>query len=279
MAENKDNLTFWDHIEELRWHLLRSAAAILIGAVLAFVFKSIVFDLILFGPIQTDFITYRGLCWLSETFGLGDSLCITEIPFTVINLDMAGQFTAHINISIMVGLILAFPYVMYEVWKFISPGLYDNERSASTYMVLSTSSLFLLGVLFGYYLLCPFSVNFLGGYRVSELIASQINLGSYVSTVTMVCLASALLFELPVFVFVLSKLGILTPEVLKKYRKHSVVGIVFVAAIITPPDITSQVVISIPVLFLYEIGIVISRRVQKQLLEQKQKELEDISYK
>jgi sec-independent protein translocase protein TatC len=258
-ASQGSEMSFLDHLEVLRWHLMRSAIAVLVLAIAAFVNKDIIFDLIILGPKSPDFWTYRFLCDVSKMVKLDDSLCIREIPFNLINIDMAGQFTTHIMISVVAGIVVAFPYIAWEMWRFIEPGLYDKERKYSRGLVFSVSFLFGLGVLFGYYFVAPLSVNFLGSYRVSATVYNEISLMSYISTITTIVLASGLVFELPVLVFFLTKIGLLTPEFMKKYRKHSIVAILLLAAIITPPDISSQVMVSIPILILYEISIHISR--------------------
>lgn len=251
-------MSFLEHLEVLRWHLVRAVASIFIFGIIAFVSKSFIFDTVLLGPKSGDFWTYRMLCDLSERFGLSDLLCITEIPFELINISMAGQFTTHIIVSIITGFIVSFPYVVFELWRFIRPGLYEGERKYATGMVFYTSLLFILGVMFGYYIIAPLSVNFLGSYRVSELVVNQIDLNSYFSTIATLVLASGLVFELPVLIYFLTKIGVVTPESLRQYRKHAVVGVLILAAVITPPDVTSQVLVFFPLMFLYEISILVS---------------------
>jgi sec-independent protein translocase protein TatC len=251
-------MSFLDHLEELRWHLVRSVIAIMAFAILAFLNKSIVFDKIILAPKNSDFWTYRLFCSINE------ALCIKEIPFTLLNIDMAGQFTTHLMISFFVGLIIAFPYVCWELWKFIEPALYPEERKYSKGLVAAISFLFFTGVAFGYFFVAPLSVNFLGSYRVSEEVVNQINLLSYIRTVSTITLATGFIFELPIMVFFLTKIGIVTPGFMRTYRKHSIVGILVLSAIITPPDISSQILVSIPLVILYEISIYISAAVIKK---------------
>lgn len=251
-------MSFLEHLEVLRWHLVRAVSSIFIFAIGAFVFKSFIFDTILLGPKSGDFWTYRMLCKLSDKFGLSDLLCITEIPFELINISMAGQFTTHIVVSIIAGFIISFPYIVFEIWRFIKPGLYDTERKHATGMVFYTSVLFILGVLFGYYIIAPLSVNFLGSYRVSDLIVNQIDLNSYFSTIATLVLASGVVFELPVLMYFLTKIGVVTPDSLRQYRKHAVVGVLILAAVITPPDVSSQILVFFPLMFLYEVSILVS---------------------
>lgn len=251
-------MSFLEHLEVLRWHLVRAVSSVFIFGIVAFIAKSFIFDTILLGPKKPDFLTYRLLCQASEKFGLSDLLCIGEIPFELINISMAGQFTTHIVVSIIAGFIVSFPYIVYEFWRFIKPGLYKTERQYATGMVFYTSFLFVTGVLFGYFIIAPLSVNFLGSYRVSELVINQIDLNSYFSTIATLVLASGMVFELPVFIYFLTKIGVVTPESLRQYRRHAVVGVLILAAIITPPDVSSQVLVFFPLMLLYEISIWVS---------------------
>ncbi len=251
-------MSFLEHLEVLRWHLIRSVSAIFIVAIAAFIAKGFVFDTVLLGPKKPEFWTYRMLCRLAEKFNLSDLLCITEIPFELINISMAGQFSTHIFVSIVAGLVVAFPYVMFELWRFIKPGLYKSERKYATGMVFYTSVLFVMGVLFGYYVIAPLSVNFLGSYRVSETVMNQIDLNSYFSTIATLVLASGAVFELPVLIYFLTKIGVVTPDLLRQYRRHAVVGILILAAVITPPDVSSQILVFFPLMVLYEISIWVS---------------------
>lgn len=256
-------MTFLEHIEALRWHIIRSMIAIVIIGIVAFVNKRILFDYVILAPKNLDFASYQFLCWLSVKMNMGEALCLTEIPFKIINLDMAGQFLTHIKVSFIMGFIVAFPYVFWEFWRFIKPALYEKERTHTRGLILITSLLFTFGVLFGYFVITPFSVNFLGSYHVSEEVANTINLGSYISVIAMISLAAGIIFELPMIIYFLSKLGLMTPEIMRKYRKHAIILILILSAIITPPDVTSQIIISLPVLLLYEISIGISRRVNR----------------
>ncbi len=264
MAKDKDNLSFFEHLEELRWHIIRSLAAILVVAIVAFVNKSFLFDVVIFGPTHTSFLSYRVLCWLGETLNVKGQFCLQEIPFKIINLDMAGQFVTHIKISFIAGLIIASPYVFWEIWRFVKPGLYEREIHAARGLVGICAALFITGILFGYFVIVPFSVNFLGSYHVSASVENTINLGSYITVISMISLAAGLIFELPIFVYFLSKIGLITPEFMKRYRKHAIVVTLVVAAVLTPPDVTSQVLIALPILLLYEISISVSRRVNQK---------------
>lgn len=256
-------MSFLDHLEELRWHLVRSSAAVMVVAIAAFAAKSFLFGTIIFGPKSPDFITYQLICSLSQSVG-GNTFCFTEMPFEIINTDMAGQFSTHIWVSLVAGIILAFPYIVFEMWRFIRPGLHEAERKNGGVVIIFTGLLFSLGVLFGYYLITPLSVQFFGTYNVSEEVENTIRLGSYISSVTTITLSSGLLFELPMLVYFFSAIGLLTPDWMRRYRRHAVVVVLVIAAIITPPDVLSQILVTVPVMILYEISISVSSRVNKR---------------
>lgn len=261
---DKAEMSFLDHLEVLRWHLVRSAIAVLLFMSLAFVFKGFVFDKIILAPQSSDFLTYRLFCDLSHWLDLGDKLCFEDISFSLINIAMSGQFTTHILVSAIAGFILAFPYILIEVWRFISPGLKKSERRSAMALVFWGTVLFMSGVLFGYYIIAPLSVQFLGNYTVSSAVSNSISLNSYISTLTSIVIACAIVFQLPIIVYFLSKIGIITPELMKTYRRHSIVIVLILSAIITPPDITSQILVAIPLVFLYELSIFISRMVVRK---------------
>lgn len=257
-------MPFFDHLEVLRWHLIRSIAAILVFTIIAFLSKGFIFDTLLFGPKQADFWTYRTLCWLSEQLGLGGSLCLRPVGFEVINIDMAGQFTSHIQVSLVTGLVAAFPYFLWEMWRFIEPALHETEQKYTKFIVFFSSILFFMGVLFGYYLMVPFSMNFLVDYQTSQFIANKVTLASYISFLITLVLSSGLVFEMPIAVYFLSKVGLLSPADMRSYRRHALLAIVFVAAIITPPDVMSQMLVTIPMYVLYEASIFVSLLVQRR---------------
>ncbi len=262
-GEGEGEMTFLQHLEELRWHLIRAFIAVVAGAIVAFVFKDIIFDHIILAPNNPDFITNRLLCQLAELVKV-PVLCINQNPIELISIKMAGQFTTHINISLIAGLILAFPYVFWEFWSFFKPALYEKEARYARGAVFSASLLFMLGIMFGYFVITPLSINFLGSYRVSDLVHNQINISSYIGSVTSVALAAGLTFELPIVAFFLTRIGVITPEFMRKYRKHSIVVIIVIAAVITPPDVFSQILVSLPLLLLYEVSIFSAARVVKK---------------
>lgn len=262
--EHVDEMSFLDHLEELRWHLIRATLAVVVAAFAAFLAKSFIFDVLLFGPTRASFLTYDLLCRISQSAGLDGGFCFQDMPFTIQSRTMGGQFSAHIWTSITAGFIIAFPYVVYEFWKFISPGMYTNERNTARGFIFISSILFFIGVLFGYYIVTPLSINFLGKYQVSETVLNQFDIGSYISLVRSSVLASGLIFELPIVIYFLTKIGLVTPEFLRKYRKFALVIVLILSAIITPPDILSQIIVAIPILILYEVSIIIARIVAKR---------------
>lgn len=259
----QNEMSFLDHLEELRWHIIRSASVIIIFAVVAFIMKEFIFDVVILKPKMPEFWTNRMFSKLSDIVHV-ESLKINQKPLTLISIQMADQFMMHIMTSIIAGIMMASPIVFYEFWRFIKPALYDKEKKHASGAVFYTSILFVLGVLFGYFLIVPLSIHFLGSYSVSDQVTNQINTRSYISTVTTISLASGVVFLLPIFSFFLSKVGILTPQFMRTYRKHSYVVMLLLSAIITPPDIFSQVMVAIPLVFLYEISIFISKSVVKK---------------
>lgn len=263
--KNVNEMSFLDHLEDLRWHLIRIVGAVIICGTVAFIFKGFIFDNIIFAPKKMEFPTYQWLCALANLVSVEDStFCGEAFPFIIQNRTMAGQFSAHIWTSIYAGFIIAFPYVIYQLWKFISPGLNDNERNTSRGFIIVSSLLFFLGVLFGYYIITPLSINFLGTYTVSAEVSNEIDISSYISLVRASVIASGIIFELPILIYFLTKLGLVTPEILRKYRKFALVIVLIISAVITPPDIASQIIVAIPVIILYEISIHISRIVLKR---------------
>ncbi len=262
IAKPEKDMSFLDHVEELRWHLVRSSAAIFFFGIIAFLMKDFIFNKVIFAPKDPNFITYRVFCRASRFFGT-DGLCIDELPFTFQSLEMGEQFSVHIWISITIGFIIAFPFIIWEFWKFISPGLYEKERKGAVAFIIISSFLFFVGVLFGYYVITPLSVNFLGSYSVSDLVERNIQIGSYISLLKSSVLASGLIFELPIIMYFLTKMGLITPDFLRQYRKHALVVVLILSAVITPPDIVSQVIVAVPILVLYEVSIFISKVVLK----------------
>ncbi|MBL7884387.1 MAG: twin-arginine translocase subunit TatC [Bacteroidia bacterium] len=268
-TQNPNELSFWGHIDALRGHLFRSSIAVVAIAITLFCFPQFLFDTIIFGPIHQDFLTYRAFCKLSYLLELGDQLCFGNYTFKLQALGLADQFTSQMWIAFIGGIVLGSPYILFEIWKFIKPALKEKERKGATGFIISASFLFIFGVFFSYFIIVPLTINFLGNYKVSELIENQFTMDSYISTVTTLSFATGLVFELPVLVFFLTKFGILTPQFMQKYRKHAVVVILIAAAVITPsPDVTSQMLVAFPLYFLYEASIFVSHYVVKKKAKQ-----------
>jgi sec-independent protein translocase protein TatC len=264
MAKEKE-MSFLSHLEELRWHLVRSVVAILVFAIVVFSFPDILFHDIILGPSREDFVSYKLLCQVGQYFGL-DSLCLKQaqlVQFT--NPTMAGQLTYHIWASLIGGFIIAFPYVAWEIWRFVKPALYQKEKKNISGLVFFVTLLFFLGVSFAYFIIVPLTVNFLLTYDLmGDSVRNTPFLSSYFSTVLNLVLGTGIIFQMPIFIYFLAKIGLVSPKFLKRYRRHSIVVIMILAAIITPPDVVSQILVAIPLLILYEISIVIAKRVYKE---------------
>ncbi|KXX70162.1 twin-arginine translocase subunit TatC [Flammeovirga sp. SJP92] len=277
MADNNEQqeMSFLDHLEELRWHVLRGVASIFIFSVIAFIAKSFVFNVIILGPSRLDFPTYQWLCELSHQMDT-EALCIKSLPFTIQSRTMTGQFAMHIMSSIVIGLIFAFPYTFWEIWRFVKPGLYQNEQSATTGATFFVSLLFMIGVLFGYYIVSPLAINFLSNYQIDESVLNEFDISSYISTLAMIVLSGGVMFQLPMVVYFLSQSDLVTPDSMKEYRRHAIVIILIISAIITPPDPITQILIAGPIVLLYEISIYISARVLKRKQKKAKKELRKV---
>ena len=263
VEDEPGEMSFLDHLEELRWHLIRSLVAIFVFAIAAFISKGIIFGEIILWPSKSSFWTYNMLCILSELVN-SDALCITELPFIIQSRQMTGQFSMHITSSFVIGLICAFPYAFWEIWRFVKPGLYEKERNAASGATFYVSLLFFIGVVFGYFVVTPISINFLSNYQIDPSILNEFDIISYVSTVTTLVLACALLFQLPIVVYFATKAGLVSSVLLKNYRKHSIIVILMLSAVLTPPDPFSQVLIAIPLGLLYQLSILIAVKLEKK---------------
>lgn len=265
-ASNKNTpegteMSFLQHLEELRWHLVRSAAVIMVFAVTAFCMNDFLFDTVIFGPLKQEFFSYRALCSLGYRIGAGDVMCMVVKPAHLQTLSASEQFFNHMWISLISGLILGFPFVLWELWKFIRPALKNQEVGPVKIFVVIASFLFLIGIFFGYFLLFPMSYNFLISYQVSSsgIVQTQNTFDDYISLISTMVLVSGIIFEMPVLVYFLTRMTLLTPEFMRKYRKHAVIVILIAAAVITPsPDVTSQMVVAIPMYLLYELSVFVS---------------------
>lgn len=271
MSEEKE-MSFLDHLEELRWHIVRSVTAIMVFMIVAFIAAPWIFDHIIFAPADVSFPTFKWLCKLGELTGAQDQLCAQPFHFKIQSRYVTGQFTMQVLSAFVMGFIIAFPYVFWEIWRFVKPGLHLNERKNSGGAVFAVSSLFLLGVSFGYFILTPMMTWFFSTYSISDKIVNEFDITSYVSTFIALVFGSGLLFQLPVVVFFMTKVGLITPKFMRTYRRHAIIVILIVAAIVTPPDPLSQVLISMPLFLLYEISIFISAYVVRQKRKEAERE-------
>lgn len=259
-----DEMSFFDHIDVLRWHIMRSAIAIIFFSIIAFVFHREIFDTVLFGLLNEDFPTYRLLCYLSNHFWGFEGMCIKGMNLTVINIDVSGQFSAAMSLSLLTGFIVSFPYVFWEFWRFIKPGLHQQEISKSAGIIFWTTFLFILGCLFGYYLMAPFSIGFLTEFSISEKVANNITLANYVGFINTSVVSCGIVFELPILAYFLTKIGLITPHFLRTHRKEAVLANLILSAVITPGDVSSQLIVALPIFILYEVSILISAWVDKK---------------
>lgn len=259
-AENSedDEMGFFDHIEALRWHILRSAAAIIILGIFFFCYKSLTFDTIIFGPKKASFVTYRFCCWLSE------STCFGPPDFQLMTREFGEQFSVHMTVSFWLGLIVAFPYIFWEFWSFVKPGLYSKEQKVAKGIVFYCSLLFVLGVAFGYFIIAPFAISWLGAYSVGLEATNSPSLQSYVSYLTMFTIPTGIVFELPIVAYMLAKIGLISSGTLTYFRKHGIIAIFILAAVVTPPDIVSQCLVATPVILLYEVSILVIKRLESK---------------
>ena len=260
-------MSFLEHLEALRWHLVRSVVAVVVGAIFSFINGRFIFDKILLGSTKPNFWTYQKMCELSQYLYQYDRICINEMDFKLQALDIQEQFYQHFMIAIIGGLIIAVPYILFEIYRFIKPALKSTEKRYSGLVIGFASMLFFTGILFGYYILSPISVNFLANYSLSPDIERNFKVSSVISFITMLTLGAGILFELPIVVYFLAKIGLLTAQNMKEYRRVALVIILVIAAIVTPPDVASQLILSIPIMLLYEVGIIIARRVAPAPIE------------
>ena len=262
----ENNMTFLQHLEELRWHLIRSAAAVLIVAIAAFLMSDFIFGTIILEPKTPEFWSNRMLAKLADLTNV-DALRINSQNLQIISIKMSGQFITHIKISAYAGLLVAFPYIVFEFWRFIRPALNKKEKNHARGGVFFSSLLFFIGVTFAYFLILPLSIHFLGSYNVDPSVTNQISIGSYIQTVSSILFSGGIAFELPIVIYFLSRIGLVTPEGMRKYWRHSIIAMLALSAIITPPDIFSQIMVCVPLIALYAVSIRISKRVIKQQQE------------
>ena len=261
--ETNKEMSFLEHLEELRWHIIRSLGYIAVGAIALFIFQNWLFEKVIFGPTHSDFVSYKVICNLSHTLGLGDQMCFDQATFSKQAIGFAESFITSIKVCFVAGFVIAFPLVFREIWLFIKPGLYDKEQKATRGIIFICSILFICGVLFGYYVIAPFAINFLMGYTIPG-VENIPTLKSFISYMIMFTLPAGLIFELPIVVYFLARVGLVTANGMRKYRRHSIIGILLLSALITPPDVVTQFLIGIPLYILYEASIAIAARLQKR---------------
>lgn len=256
------SMTFFQHLDVMRKHIVRAIIAILIGTLVCFGYGTFIFDTILLGPTQTDFWTYQRICELSYILYDSDKICVNELHFIVQNLALTGQFFQHIFISFLGGVAVALPYILFEIYRFVKPALKASERKYAGLAIAAGSFLFFVGLLFGYYVIVPISINFLGNYQLSTLIENKFTVESIVKFIAMLSMGAGIMFELPLVIFFLAKVGLVTSAVLKKYRRLALVLILILSAVVTPPDVASQIILAVPIFILYQLGIFIAKKVE-----------------
>ena len=256
--------SFLTHLEYLRWHIINSFLAIIMFSTICFLNITTIFDRFIFSLLESDFSTYRFLCFLSEKFFSDETLCLSTISLKMQNIELAGQFNMSLLVSFIGGILLAFPYILWEFWLFIRPGMYKNETKYAQLLILASLILFVLGVLFGYYILAPISIHFFSNYQISEQIINDINFISFVKLISKLIFICGIIFQLPVIIYFLGRFRLITSQKLKNWRKYAFVIILILASIVTPPDVFSQIVISIPLFILYEVSIITISFVEKR---------------
>jgi sec-independent protein translocase protein TatC len=264
----KKEMSFFDHVDDLRGHIVRSLIAVVVCTIVAFVNKSFIFDFLIFGPTRPDFPTNKFFCWIGEQLPLFEGLCMKDLQYHFINTDLAGQFMLHIKTSALAGFVFAFPYIFWEFWRFVKPALYEQEIRYTQGIVFFTSILFVIGCLFGYFVIAPFSINFLYSYQAIAQAENLIEIDNYIGNIVSMVIPTGIMFELPMLVYFLTRIGMLTPTFMQESRKIAYVVILFVIAIITPQgDMFSLILISAPIALLYEISINVSKRVHKRIVK------------
>ncbi|MEO6283231.1 MAG: twin-arginine translocase subunit TatC [Dyadobacter sp.] len=264
-------MSFLGHLEELRWHVIRAGGSILVFAILAFIYIKEIYHYVIIAPSQPDFWTYRMMCILADKVNY-DELCIKALNFKLQAIGVGDQFTMSMTSAVIAGLVFAFPYAFWEVWRFIKPGLKPSERKSAQGAVFYVTFLFFSGVFFGYYIVTPLAINFLANFTLDPSIINEFSLSSYISLVATLTLACGIAFQLPIVVYVLAKVGVLTPAFMREYRKHAMIVILIVAAVITPsPDIYSQVIVAIPLFLLYELSIMVAGKVEREKLREEKR--------
>jgi sec-independent protein translocase protein TatC len=276
MSKNQiKEMSFFEHLEELRWHILRSLLVVTLAGIVLFIFQDWFFKQVIFGPTHKDFFSYQFICKLSHLVGLGDNMCFSPPEFKKQAIGFGEAFITSVSISFTAGLIFAFPYVFWELWRFVSPGLYAAERNAARGVVFVCSFLFMMGVSFGYYVIAPFAINFLVGYTIPG-VENTPTLDSYIGYMVMFTLPMGLVFELPIVVYFLAKVGLIGPGTMRDFRRHAIVVILIVAAFLSPPDAVSQMLIALPLFGLYEVSILVAAREANKRARREEKEEKEL---
>jgi sec-independent protein translocase protein TatC len=276
MAEEEKTVqgdkSFWEHLEDLRWVIFRSLIAIVLCAVVVFINKDLLTSII-FAPEKSDFVIYRGMCRLSDIVGIG-ALCPSDFSVELLNTKLASPFFTHMTSSLYAGLLLAFPFVIYQIWRFVAPALYPNEKKQSAWVLVACVFLFACGILLAYFLVFPLAFRFLGTYNFGDEVVNRIDLHSYMSTFYTTIFAVGLVFEMPILAYFLARLGVVTSKMLTAYRKHAIVAILIIAAFITPTqDPFTLLLVGGPMYLLYEISIVVAKKAAaKRALEIEERE-------
>jgi sec-independent protein translocase protein TatC len=269
--EERAEMSFIEHLEVLRGHLFRSALAIAAGAIVFIVYNTFFVREVLMGPTHADFPTYKWLCKLGHAIGLGDNMCMKDIGLKMQSTSVSGQFSMYFTLIFVGGIIVAFPYIFWEFWRFIKPALTKKELSKTRGVIFWVSFLFFLGITFGYFIIAPYTVNFFANFQLDDNIENRWTITSYIDTLVPLILGTGLAFQLPLVMFFLAKVGLMSPDFLRRNRKYAIVIILILAGIITPPDVISQIICTIPLMLLYEISIWLTAKVQKEkALEEKE---------
>jgi len=269
--QERAEMSFIEHLEVLRGHLFRSVLAIAAGAIVFIVYNSFFVREVLMGPTHADFPTYKWLCKLGHAIGLGDNMCMKDIGLKMQSTSVSGQFSMYFTLIFVGGIIVAFPYIFWEFWRFIRPALTKKELSKTRGVIFWVSFLFFLGITFGYFIIAPYTVNFFANFQLDDNIENRWTITSYIDTLVPLILGTGLAFQLPLVMFFLAKVGLMSPDFLRRNRKYAIVIILILAGVITPPDVISQVICTIPLMLLYEISIWLTARVEKEkALEEKE---------
>jgi sec-independent protein translocase protein TatC len=265
---SKAEMSFIEHLDALRGHLFKSAVAVALGAIVMAVYNKFIVEKVLMGPTNQDFPTYTYLCKISQRLGLGKKLCMTQINVNMQSTDVAGQFNIYFNVILIGGFIIAFPYVFWQFWKFTKPALKPKELKNTRGVIFWVSLLFFMGIFFGYFIIAPYTINFFSNFSIDPKIKNIWTVSSYFNTIVPLILGAGLAFQLPLVMYFLAKVGVVSAKYLRRVRKYAILIMLIVAGIITPPDMLSQIVCTIPLMLLYEISVLLCVKVEKKRAEE-----------